>query len=146
MTRGKPIIDVDDNVLQGCSEMNNEDKLFFENWMEYLTCMEVVGRDLKIVIVTLNWIPNMKKQAIKLNGGTIESKIWELESFIGSSASEQIEILPSKKSNTKGGKRIRGRIEEVEKQQKKTVCRACGEEGNHYCRNYPSKVIFSLGL
>ena len=40
---------------------------------------------------------------MELKGGTSESKIQELESFIGLSAPEQVEIHPSKQSHTKGG-------------------------------------------
>jgi len=38
---------------------------------------------------------------MELKGGTSASKAQELESFIGSSAPEQVEILPLKQSNTK---------------------------------------------
>jgi len=73
---------------------------------------------------------------------TSESKIQELVSFIGSSAPKQVEIHPPKQSSTKGGgERIKGGKEEaMEKQNKKRVCHACGEEGNHNRRNCRSKV------
>ena len=142
MAHTKPIFDVDGNVLEGCSQINHEDKLISDNWMEFLTCMEVARRDTKILTLTLNGISNVRRQVMELKGGTSESKIQELESFIGSSAPEQVEIHPPKQSHTKGGgKRIKGGKEEaMEKQKKKRVCHACGEEGNHDRRNCPSKV------
>ena len=51
----------------------------------------------------------LKQKMKELNRGTSESKMSELESFIGSSAPDQIDILPPKQCNTKGsGKRIKG--------------------------------------
>ena len=41
------------------------------------------------------------KEVKDLNDSTNEGKIRELESFIGSSAPDQIDILPSKQCNTK---------------------------------------------
>jgi len=99
MTHAKPIFDVDGNVLEGYSQINHEDKLISDNWMEFLTCMEFARRDPKLLTLTLNGISNVKKQVMELKGGTSESKIQELESFIGSSASEQVEIHPLKQSN-----------------------------------------------
>ena len=61
MAHTKPIFDVDGNVLEGCSQMNHEDKLISDNWMEFLTCMEVVGRDTEILILTLNGVSNVNK-------------------------------------------------------------------------------------
>jgi len=60
--------------------MNHEDKLISNNWMEFLTCMEVAGRDLEMLTLTLNGISNVKKQAMELKGGTSESrnKSWNL--------------------------------------------------------------------
>jgi len=75
VTHTKPIFDVDDNVLEGCSQINHEDKLISNNWIEFLTCMEVVGRDTKILTLTLNEISNVKKQVMELKGSTSESKI-----------------------------------------------------------------------
>jgi len=46
-------------------------------------------------------VQNILKE-VELSGSTSESKISELESFIGSSAPEQRDILPPKLSNTKG--------------------------------------------
>jgi len=104
--------------------------------------MKIAGRDPEMLTLTLKGISNVKKQVMELKGGTSESKIQELESFIGSSAPEQVEIHPPKQSHTKGGgKRIKGgKDEAMEKQKKKRVCHACGEEGNHDRRNCPSKV------
>ena len=99
MAHSKPIFDMDGNVLEGCSQINHEDKLISDNWMEFLTCMEVAGRDPEMLTLTLNGISNVKKQVMELKGVTSESKIQELESFIGSSASEQVEIHPLKQSN-----------------------------------------------
>jgi len=76
--------------------------------------MEVAERDTEILTLILNGISNVKRQVMELKGSTSESKIQELESFINSSAPEQVEIHPPKQSNTKGGgKRIQGGKEEV---------------------------------
>ena len=65
-----------------------------------------------------------------LKGGTSETKIQELEYFIGSSTLEQVEIYPPKQLHTKGGgKRIKGGKEEATEKQKKTrVYHAYGKE------------------
>jgi len=67
----------------------------------------------------------------------------ELDSFIGSSAPKQIDILPPKERNTKGsGKRIKCRKEKTMEQQGKRLrlCKACGQQAYHESRNYPTKL------
>ena len=102
MASSKPIFDVDGNVLEGCSQMKVEEKLISDNWMEFMSCLEVAGKDPKILSLALKGISNVTKQLMELKGGTTESKTQELEFFIGSSAPEQVEILCPKQSNTKG--------------------------------------------
>ena len=71
--------------------------------------MQVTGRDPKKHTLVSKGIQNVLKEVKELSGSTSESKINELESFIGSSASEQIVILPANLSNTKGsGKQLKG--------------------------------------
>lgn len=90
MARSKPIFDVDGNVLEGCSQTNHEDKLISNNWMEFMTCMEVAGRDREMLILAFKGIQNVAKQLIALKGSTSESRVQELESFIGSSARNKL--------------------------------------------------------
>ena len=68
--------------------------------MEFMSCLEVAGKDPIILSLALKGISNVRKQ-LELKGGTSESMAQKLESFIGSSALEQVEILPLKQSNTK---------------------------------------------
>jgi len=66
-----------------------------------------------------------------------------LESFIASSASEQIDILSPKLSETKGnGKRLKGGKEKGMEQQTKKLrlCKSCGQQANHDSQNYPTKL------
>jgi len=117
MATSKPIFDVDGNVLHGCSQINHEDKLISDNWIEFMTFMEVAGRDSEMLSLALRGISNVTNQLMELKGSTSESKVQELESFIGSSAPEQVEILPPKQSNTKGsGKWIKGGKEKAMEQ------------------------------
>jgi len=79
----------------------------------------------------------------ELDSGISESKISELESFIGSSALERIDILPPKYYRTKGsGKRLKGGKEKsMEQQQKKQrLCKTCGQQSYHDSCNCPSKL------
>ena len=41
--------------------MNHRDKLSSDNWIELLMYMEVIRRDLKILILTLKGISNVRK-------------------------------------------------------------------------------------
>ena len=69
----------------------------------------MAGRDSEKLSLVSNAIHRVLKEMKELNGGTSESKMSELESFIGSSAPDQIDILPPKQCNNKGsGKRIKG--------------------------------------
>ena len=47
MLASKPIFDMDDTLLKGRSQMENEVKLISRNLLEFLDYMKVVGRDLK---------------------------------------------------------------------------------------------------
>ena len=69
----------------------------------------MLGRDSKKLTVISKGIHSVMKEMKDSNGSASESKLSELESFIGSSAPEQIDILPPKQCNTNGsGKRIKG--------------------------------------
>ena len=78
---------------------------------------------------------------MELKGGTSASKAQELESFIGSSAPEQVQILPPKQSNTKGGgKRIKGGKEEaMEQQKRRRLYQSCGQQAYRDSQNYHAK-------
>jgi len=71
--------------------------------------MQIAGRDLEKLTLVGKKFQNVLKELKELDGGTSESKISELESFIGSSALERIDMLPPKHCHTKGsGKRLKG--------------------------------------
>jgi len=130
----KPIFDVNGIVLEGCSQVMHEDRLILHNWLEFLDCMQIVGRDPEKLTLVGKRIENVLKELKELDGGISESKISELESFIGSSALERIDILPPKHCHTKGrGKRLKGGKEKsIEQQQKRQrLCKACGQQGYH---------------
>ncbi|KAJ8444809.1 hypothetical protein Cgig2_034044 [Carnegiea gigantea] len=75
-------------------------------------------RDPEKLILVGKRIQNILKELKELDGGTSESKMSELESFIGSSAPERIDIVPPKHCHTKGsGKRLKGGKERAIKQQ-----------------------------
>ena len=103
----KPIFDVNGIVLEGCSQVMHEDKLISHNWLEFLDCMQIAGRDPEKLTFVGKRIQNVLTELKEMDGGTNESKISELESFIGSSAPERIDILPPKHCHIKGsGKRL----------------------------------------
>ena len=100
-------------------------------------------RDSEKLSLVSKAIHRVLKEMKELNGGTSESKMSELESFIGSSAPDQIDILPPKQCNTKGsGKRIKGGKEKALEQQGKRLrsCKACGQQAYHDSRNCPTKL------
>ena len=71
--------------------------------------MQIVRRDPEKLTIVSKGIQNVLKEVKDLGGTTSESKINELESFIGSGALEQIDVLPPRLCNTKGsGKRLKG--------------------------------------
>jgi len=79
----------------------------------------------------------------ELNGSASESKMSELESFTGSSALEQIDILPPKQSNTKErDKQIKGGKDKAMEQQGKRLrlSKACGDKLTMTSRNCPTKL------
>ncbi|KAJ8424069.1 hypothetical protein Cgig2_028742 [Carnegiea gigantea] len=102
--------------------------------LEFLDCMQIAGRDHEKLILVRKRIQNVLKELKELAGGTSESKMSELKSFIRSSAPERIDILPPKHCHTKGsGKRLKGGKEKaIEQQQKrKRICKVCGEQSYH---------------
>ncbi|KAJ8423764.1 hypothetical protein Cgig2_025598 [Carnegiea gigantea] len=60
------------------------------------TLKKVVGRDPEKLTLVSKGIQNILKEVKDLNGSTHESKVSELESFIRSSAPDQINSLPPK--------------------------------------------------
>ena len=143
MAASKPIFDANGVLLERCSQMEHEDRLISNNWLDFLDCMQLAGRDPEKLSLVTKRIENVLKELKELDGGVSESKISELESFIGSSAPEQIDILRPKYCHTKGsGKRIKGGKEiAIEQQQKRMrLCKACGQQGYHDSRNCPSKL------
>ncbi|KAJ8434787.1 hypothetical protein Cgig2_033737 [Carnegiea gigantea] len=143
MAASKPIFNVDGTPLEGRSQIEHENMLISRNWLEFLDCMQVAGRDPEKLIIVSKGIQNVLKEVKDFGGGTSESKISELESFIGSSAPEQIDILPPRQCNTKGsGKRLKSGKEKAMEQQAKMLrlCKACGQQAYHDSRNCPTKL------
>jgi len=102
MSSRKLIFDVDGTISEGSSQMEHEDKPILRNWLKILDYMQVARRDPKKLALVSKKIKNVLNEVKALYGSTRESKISELELFIGSNAPEQIDILPPKLSNTKG--------------------------------------------
>ncbi|KAJ8438593.1 hypothetical protein Cgig2_031342 [Carnegiea gigantea] len=63
---------------------------------------QIAGRDPEKLILVGKRIQNVLKELKELDGGASKSKMSELESYIGSSAPKQIDILPPKHCHTKG--------------------------------------------
>ena len=93
MVASKLIFNVNGILLEMCSQMENEDRLISNNWFAFLDCMQLAGRDPEKLNRVRKRIQNVLKELKELNAGTSESKISELESFIASSAPEQVDIL-----------------------------------------------------
>ena len=143
MASSEPIFDVNGILLEGCSQMMHGDKLISNNWLEFLDCMRIAGRDSEKLTLVGKRIQNVVKELKELDGDISESKISELESFTGSSALERIDILPPKHCHTKGsGKRLKGGKEKsMEQQQKRQkLCRTSGQQSYHDSCNCPSKL------
>jgi len=142
MAAYNPVFYVDSTLLEGRSQIEHEDRLISKNWLDFLGCMQMAGRDIEKLTVISKGIHSVIKEMKELNGSASESKMSELESFIGSSAPEQIDILPPKQCNTKGsGKRIKGGKEKAMDQQSKRLrlCKACGQQAYDDSRNCPAK-------
>jgi len=108
---------VDGILLEGRSQIEQEDKLISRKWLDFLACMQMAGRDPKKLTSISKGIHSVMKEVKEWNGIASESKMSELESFIGSSAPEQIDILPLKQCNTKeSGKRIKSEKEKAMEQ------------------------------
>jgi len=74
----------------------HEDRLILHNWLEFLDCVQIARTDPEKLTLVGKRTQNVLKELKELDGGTSESKISELESFIGSSAPKRIDILPPK--------------------------------------------------
>jgi len=143
MAAYKPIFDVDGTLLKGRSQIEQEERLISRNWLDFLGCMQMTGRDSEKLTVISKGIHSVMKEMKDSNGSASENKLSELESFISSSAPKQIDILLPKQCNTKGsGKRIKGGKEkEMDQQSRKLrLCKACGQQTYHDSRNCPTKL------
>jgi len=105
--------------------------------------MQMVGRDPEKLTIVSKGIHSVMKEMKALNGSASEAKMSELESFIDSSVPKQIDILPPKQCNTKGGgKRITdGKVKAMEHQSKRLrLYKACGQQAYHDSCNCPTKL------
>ncbi|KAJ8419939.1 hypothetical protein Cgig2_014443 [Carnegiea gigantea] len=75
MASSKLIFDVNDILLYGCSQMEQDGKLISNNWLEFLDCMQIVGRDPKKLALVGKRIQYVLKELKELNGGVCKSKI-----------------------------------------------------------------------
>ena len=101
MAASKPIFNIDGTLLEAHFQMEHEEKLILRNWLDFLDCMQAAEKDSEKLTIVSKGIQNVLKDLKDLGGITSESKISELESFIRSSAPEQIDILPPRQCNTK---------------------------------------------
>lgn len=53
MAASKSILNVAGNLLEGCSKTDSEDKLISDNWLEFLNCMHLAGRDSEKLTLSL---------------------------------------------------------------------------------------------
>jgi len=90
MAAYKPVFYVDNTLSEGRSQIEQEDRLISKNWLDFLGCMQMAGRDPEKLTVISKGIHSVTKEMKELNGSASESKMSELESFIGSSAPEQL--------------------------------------------------------
>jgi len=88
MAAYKLIFDVDGTFLEGRSQIEQEDRLISRNWLYFLGCMQMAGREPKKLTVISKEIHSIMKEMKELNGSASESKMTELELFIGSSVPE----------------------------------------------------------
>jgi len=138
----KPIFDMAGNVLENCSESKKDGMLISDVWVKLFRCVEKAGNDKEKLLIVLDGAANMEKQLDNFDGSSMQNRTDDLQNFIGSNISDEVEILPPQYANTKGsGKRIKsGKEKAVEQQQKKTrLCKACGEYAYHDSRNCPKK-------
>ena len=138
----KPIFDMAGNVLENCSESKKDGMLISDVWVKLFRCVEKAGNDKEKLLIVLDGAANMEKQLDNFDGSSMQNRTDDLQNFIGSNISDEVEILPPQYANTKGsGKRIKsGKEKVVEQQQKKTrLCKACGEYAYHDSRNCPKK-------
>lgn len=122
MAASKPIFNVDGTLLEVRFQMQHEEKLISRNWLNFLNCMHMAGRDQEKLTIVSKGIQNVLKEVKDLGGTTSERKISDLESFIRSSALDQIDILPPRQCYTEGsGKQLKGG-KESEKVEARKVC------------------------
>lgn len=86
MTASRPIYDLEGNILEGCSQIDNEEELIRSNWLDFLNCMEVAGREVDKQVIVSKALKEALRELGESSGHARESKTRVLESFIGSSA------------------------------------------------------------
>ena len=94
MAANKPIFYGDGSLLEGRSQIEQEDRLISRIWLDFLGCMQMAGRYPEKRTVISKGIHSVMKEMKDSNDSASDSKLSEFESFIGSSALEQIDILP----------------------------------------------------
>uniref|UniRef100_A0A7C9EM94 Uncharacterized protein n=1 Tax=Opuntia streptacantha TaxID=393608 RepID=A0A7C9EM94_OPUST len=71
---------MDSTLLKGRSQIEQEDKLLLRDWLEFLDCMQIIGRGSENLTLISKEIHSVLKEIKELNDSTSESKIGELES------------------------------------------------------------------
>ncbi|KAJ1413272.1 FAR1-related protein [Sesbania bispinosa] len=105
--------------------------------------MEKAGQCKEKLFVMINGTIDIENQLAKFEGDFEQTKIDDLQIFIGSNIPTEVEIFPPQFLKTKGsGKRIKGGKEKaVEQQQKRTrLCKTCGQHAYHDSRNCLQKA------
>ncbi|CAK8569614.1 unnamed protein product [Lathyrus sativus] len=116
----KPILDIAENVLDKFSNSEKDNNLISDVWDHLLKCLEKVGQDKEKLLLVLNGVVNMEKQLDEFEESYNQTKIGDLQTFIGSNIPEEVKILPPQFVKTKGsGKRIKGGKEKPLEQKKK---------------------------
>ncbi|KAJ1380059.1 Zinc finger, PMZ-type [Sesbania bispinosa] len=115
-----PIFYYDGNVLEACFKLESESKLISDAWAQLFKCMHLADTCKDKLLLVINEASSIEMKLIKMKGDVGPSKLNELESFVGSTVPEKVDILPPQPSNTKGcGKQIKGGKEKAMEQQQK---------------------------
>lgn len=90
----KPIFDIGDNVLDRFSKPGNESKLILDVRDHFLRCADKAGQCKENLLIVMNGAVNIEKQLAKYERGSKQTKIDDLQTFIGPNIPKEVETLP----------------------------------------------------
>ncbi|CAK8566648.1 unnamed protein product [Lathyrus sativus] len=90
----KLFLDIADNVLNKSSNSEKDNNLISDVWDHLLKCLEKAGQDKEKLFLVLNVAVNMEKQLDEFEESSNQTKIGDLQTFIGSNIPEEVKILP----------------------------------------------------